>query len=196
MEFEIWSETENEQLLNAAVKIRPFLGRPKFYFRNEFGAGIFSLAPFCANKISICAKFVNFLNKNELEALIAHEAFHSLCFCSLLRILLYALPGLCLGSSLVLVGGSLLENAKDTRILCFIGIGMSGVFCARTVFVRLVTRKFEIAADAFAAKVSGTQNMISMLRKLNSGSEVLEKFVTRSFWLSMFQTHPFLRDRI
>ena len=201
-------------LLYKTISITAGLPMPKLYIIDDESPNAFA-AGTNPEKSIICATtgLLNIMNKNELEAVVAHEMSHIKNYDIRVSMAAVALTSVIeLISELVLRFFIWSDDDNDNRNPLIVVLGL--LFVMISPLLALVTRlaisrQREFLADATAVLLTRyPEGMISALQKLKNNGKPLRKqnsttanlFIVnpmkRSFFQNLFSTHPSIDDRI
>ena len=196
------------------ISITAGLPMPKLYIIDDESPNAFA-AGTNPEKSIICATtgLLNIMNKNELEAVVAHEMSHIKNYDIRVSMAAVALTSVIeLISELVLRFFIWSDDDNDNRNPLIVVLGL--LFVMISPLLALVTRlaisrQREFLADATAVLLTRyPEGMISALQKLKNNGKPLRKqnsttanlFIVnpmkRSFFQNLFSTHPSIDDRI
>ena len=196
------------------ISITAGLPMPKLYIIDDESPNAFA-AGTNPEKSIICATtgLLNIMNKNELEAVVAHEMSHIKNYDIRVSMAAVALTSVIeLISELVLRFFIWSDDDNDNRNPLIVVLGL--LFVMISPLLALVTRlaisrQREFLADATAVLLTRyPEGMISALQKLKNNEKPLRKqnsttanlFIVnpmkRSFFQNLFSTHPSIDDRI
>lgn len=196
------------------ISITAGLPMPKLYIIDDESPNAFA-AGANPEKSIICATtgLLNIMNKNELEAVVAHEMSHIKNYDIRVSMAAVALTSVIeLISELVLRFFIWSDDDNDNRNPLIVVLGL--LFVMISPLLALVTRlaisrQREFLADATAVLLTRyPEGMISALQKLKNNGKPLRKqnsttanlFIVnpmkRSFFQNLFSTHPSIDDRI
>ncbi len=194
---------------------------PVYLLKNEQSINAFAAGATINDAIiGVTQGTVTYLDRSELQAVIAHEFSHILNGDMRLNLrfarLLFGLMCLAEVGSLVLrgVGRGSSRNRKDSKgaglvmaiaLVCYI-IGLLMAFLGRIVQAA-VNRQREFLADASSVQFTRTNSLASALKKiggLSQGSLLTETAMSGNYshfffcrtGRSLFSTHPSLKERI
>lgn len=202
---------------SAGLEVMPEVG---IYHSPEINA--FATGPTRSNSlVAVSTGLLERMRQDEVEGVIGHEVGHiangDMVTMTLLQGVINAFVMFAARVVAFIIDRALRSGDGEGRG----GLGGIGYFFTVIVFqilfgilgslvVAAFSRWREFRADAASAKLSGRQSMINALKALQRNYEMLEdvsmgssksqmnafKISSRSGWMSLFSTHPPLKDRI
>jgi len=152
-------------------------------------------------RITLYDTLINDLENDEIVAVLAHEVGHYKMKHIIYNLFLsLLLTGLTLFILSLLVGSTLLSNALGVEQSSFhigliaFGILYSPISEITSVFMNILSRKFEYEADDYAKNNFSAEPLISSLKKLSKNS--LSNLTPHSFYVKIHYSHPTLLQRI
>jgi STE24 endopeptidase len=152
-------------------------------------------------RITLYDTLINDLETEEIVAVLAHEVGHykkkHIVYNLLLSILLTGITFYILS---LLVGNTTLSNALGVEIASFhigliaFGILYSPISEITSLFMNMLSRKFEYEADDFAKYNYAAEPLISSLKKLSKNS--LSNLTPANIYVKIHYSHPTLLQRI
>ena len=192
------------------------LPTPKIYLINESAPNAFATgrAPKCS-AVAVTKGLLEKLNKSELEGVIAHELSHIKNRDTLLMTLVAALVGIVAVLSdwywriSFWWGGD--DDNRGNILFFLVGILASVIAYVAAILIQLaISRRREFLADASAVLLTRyPEGLISALEKISQDPTQMRKvpsgaahlfianpFKKKSFLISLFSTHPPIKERI
>ena len=144
---------------------------------------------------------INDLDTDEIVAVLAHEIGHYKKKHIIYNLIMsLALTGFTFYILSLFVGNNLLSQALSVNITSFhigliaFGILYSPISEITSLFMNILSRKFEYQADDYAKNNFNGNALISSLKKLSKNS--LSNLTPSSLYVKFHYSHPTLLDRI
>ena len=152
-------------------------------------------------RVTLYDTLINDLDTDEIVAVLAHEIGHYKKKHIIYNLIMsLALTGFTFYILSLFVGNNLLSQALSVNITSFhigliaFGILYSPISEITSLFMNILSRKFEYQADDYAKNNFNGNALISSLKKLSKNS--LSNLTPSSLYIKFHYSHPTLLDRI